>query len=60
VGVEILEGGLPSLATDDDGIDHPEDNWVLDRETGWARTDSFSLSGDWIIRAVGTAYIPCE
>lgn len=52
VGIELHTAGLPSIARDADGLT-PNRNFL---HTGsWATSESASLAGDWIIRAVVSA-----
>ena len=60
VGVEFANnGGLPSVARDDDGTINAGNNWIFAVDPlsgdplGWFQSDFFGLTGDWIIRAIG-------
>jgi hypothetical protein len=52
VGVEMVDGGLPSIARDDDGTIDASVNFILASGLGWAESNTYGLTGDWIIRAV--------
>lgn len=41
----------PSIASDTDGTIMGDRNWIFDL-TSWKRSDSFFVSGDWIMRAI--------
>jgi len=53
VGFEMLNGGLPSVARDDDGIT-PGVNFIEDDTPAWQESSTLGLTGDWITRAVVT------
>jgi hypothetical protein len=54
LGFEMLDGGLPALARDDDGITAGV-NFIDDESDGWVESGSKGLMGDWIMRAAVTA-----
>jgi hypothetical protein len=57
VGLEFTHAGLPSVASDADGIDFGS-NFIDEITLGWWDAAFFGVSGDWVIRAVldsGTA-----
>lgn len=51
LGFEMLTGGFPSVARDDDGI-HPGVNFIDETIAGWVESSTLGLLGDWIMRAV--------
>jgi hypothetical protein len=51
VGIEFLDGGLPSIARDDDGDIQGGSNSIRDSLLGWVDSSLLGLTGDWIIRA---------
>jgi len=53
LGFEIINGGFPSVARDDDGIT-PGVNFIDDAMDGWVESGTKGLMGDWITRAVVT------
>jgi hypothetical protein len=53
VGIEMVQGGLPSIARDDDGTINGTHNFIKSI-SGWDESQTFGLTGDWIIRAVVT------
>ena len=53
VGFEMLNGGLPSVARDDDGITAGV-NFIDEDTLGWVESSTLGLTGDWITRAVVT------
>ena len=53
LGFEMLTGGFPSVARDDDGIT-PGVNFIDDALDGWVESGTKGLTGDWITRAVVT------
>lgn len=54
LGFEILDGGLPAVARDDDGIT-ANVNFIDDESDGWVESSTKGLAGDWIMRAAVTA-----
>ena len=52
VGIEFVDGGFPSIARDDDGNINGSVNFIYATPLGWAQSDTYGLTGDWIIRAV--------
>jgi hypothetical protein len=54
LGFEILDGGLPAVARDDDGISAGV-NFIDDQADGWVESGTKGLMGDWIMRAVVTS-----
>lgn len=48
VGIELLTGGLPSVARDDDGTVTATENFILVTGSGWLQS---GLTGDWVLRA---------
>jgi len=53
LGFEMLNGGFPSVARDDDGIT-PGVNFIDVAVGGWVESGTKGLIGDWIMRAVVT------
>jgi hypothetical protein len=53
LGFEMLNGGFPSVARDDDGITAGV-NFIDEAVLGWVESGSLGLAGDWIMRAVVT------
>jgi hypothetical protein len=54
VGIEFFHDGPPSIARDADGTITSERNFVcanLGAECVWFRSDTFGVTGDWVIRA---------
>jgi hypothetical protein len=51
VGLEFQHAGLPSVASDTDGIS-ADRNFIDDSGAGWVEASTLGVSGDWIIRAV--------
>ena len=54
LGFEMLDGGLPAVARDDDGITAGV-NFIDDESDGWVESSTKGLAGDWIMRALVTA-----
>ncbi len=60
VGIAFRRDGLPSIARDNDGTIDSGNNWIwaIDPITGashgWRQSSSLGLTGDWIIRTIGT------
>ena len=52
VGIEVMAGGLPALATDRDGTISAENNFIRLTGLGWAGATSAGFTGDWVLRAV--------
>jgi hypothetical protein len=53
LGFEMLNGGFPAVARDDDGI-HAGLNFIDDETLGWVESGTLGLLGDWIMRAAVT------
>lgn len=53
VGIEMVDGGLPSIARDDDGGITSGVNFIYS-VPAWVNSENFGVTGDWIIRAVVT------
>ena len=53
VGIEMIDGGLPSIARDDDGTITSGVNFIWSTPS-WVTSETFGVTGDWIIRAVVT------
>ena len=53
LGFEMLSGGFPSVARDDDGIT-PGVNFINDESDGWVESGSKGLLGDWITKVAVT------
>jgi hypothetical protein len=51
VGIELFQDPGPSVATDNDGTQVANHNFVFIPGLGWFLLESFGPSGDWIIRA---------
>jgi len=51
VGIEMTQAGLPSIARDEDGNINGSLNFI-NSTSGWAESQTFGLTGDWVIRAV--------
>jgi MYXO-CTERM domain-containing protein len=52
VSIEVQHNGAPAIARDTDGDIQPGVNWIYDTLTGaWGDSQSFGLTGDWVIRA---------
>jgi hypothetical protein len=54
LGFTMLDGGLPAVARDDEGIT-AEVNFIDDVIDGWVESSTKGLAGDWIMRAVVTS-----
>lgn len=54
LGVQLTEGGLPSIARDSDGNIDADANWIRTADGGWLNAARIGLRGDWVIRSVGT------
>ena len=60
VGIEVQQGGTPSLAVDDDGLT-PGRNFLETPGTGWVTSSSEGITGDWILRSTvsgGASAVP--
>ena len=53
VGIEMVDGGFPSIARDDDGGITSGVNFIWSTPS-WVTAETFGVTGDWIIRAVVT------
>jgi hypothetical protein len=51
VGIEMAQEGLPSIARDNDGDIHGNLNFIWG-VSGWVESQTYGLTGDWVIRAV--------
>jgi hypothetical protein len=51
VGLEFSQGGLPSIARDEDGIT-VQHNFIEVAGLGWVESASQGVTGDWILRLV--------
>lgn len=51
VGILFQHAGFPSIARDDDGTIRPTHNFIMAQGFGWAQSNLFGLTGDWVIRA---------
>ena len=51
VSFQFQHAGLPSISRDDDGITAGR-NWINATGMGWVASDTFALTGDWVIRAI--------
>lgn len=52
-------GGLPSIPRDNDGTIDAANNWLfaqdpIEGRNVWRQSAAFGLTGDWVIRAIGT------
>src|SRR5688572_9990965 len=52
VGIEFQNGGLPSIARDDDDTITASRNYIKIDSGMWFTSQALGLTGDWIIRAV--------
>jgi len=50
VGIQMVQGGLPSIARDDDGNINGSLNFI-ETSLGWLESQALGLTGDWVIRA---------
>ncbi len=50
VAIEFQHDGVPSVARDADGI-NPGKNWIFASGLGWVDSQTYLISGDWVIRA---------
>jgi hypothetical protein len=51
IGIEMVDGGLPSIARDDDGTINASLNFIYSQPS-WVESNTYGVTGDWIIRAV--------
>lgn len=54
IGVEMRRNGLPSIARDDDGTINAGNNWIFIDAGVWIQSNLAGLTGDWVIRTIGT------
>lgn len=58
VAIAFQHSGTPSVARDADGSISAGDNWIYGSDLlggfAWARAADYGVSGDWIIRTIGT------
>jgi hypothetical protein len=60
VGIEMTHAGFPSIARDDDGDINRSLNFIM-TGSGWVESQTFGLTGDWVIRAVvGEETVPTQ
>lgn len=53
LGVSICHekhDGYPSISRDTDGLSNPNANWIYADGLGWYTSQTFGLTGDWIMR----------
>jgi len=60
VGIEFLQDGLPSVATDADGTITASGNFINVSGLGWSTSQSAGFTQDWIIRAVVAPVSPAD